>query len=395
MRTASSSVLFPLFGLLTLGACSSEYDVIGERPDVDPGEVTECEFTGVTGTRISEYDCNPVFTTTGEAWAAEISSVAFHTTEVLGHPFYQIWYVGFPVNGQYGDYSMNYAVSGDGTAWDTYPTNPMLVSEGGNAWDRDIMDGLQIVWDDTSSRYVGTYQGARVGDGITPSLFGMGVLTSPDGHTWSRHPGNPVIDFTPDPLGTTGSPCWPLSLTASGGAFRSYIAGSDGLYDALSDPDCDDPFFGTDPNCNAPCHVFTATATDLAIWQMATSPTLRADQWYEKRGVTSAAVAELDGVTYMFYISFEEWVSSGADIISATGLHFNMATSVDGGLTWVKDPNNPLDIIANTVPVQVGSVGAQTVGRRIHFWVNDQYPETSQAGVGYFILEPDLETAHP
>ena len=32
---------------------------------------------------------------------------------------------------------------------------------------------------------------------------------------------------------------------------------------------------------------------------------------------------------------------------------------------------------------------------RDHFWITDTYPDLGQAGVGYFILEPDLETPHP
>ena len=27
-------------------ACSSDYELTGERPDVNPGDVTECPFTG-------------------------------------------------------------------------------------------------------------------------------------------------------------------------------------------------------------------------------------------------------------------------------------------------------------------------------------------------------------
>ena len=214
MRTASSSLL--AFAAV-LVSCTSEYDLTGERPDVDPGEVTECGFTGVSGAYISSYDCNPVFTTTGEVQAADVGSVAFHTTEVLGHPFYQIWYVGFPEGGGYGTYSLGYAVSGDGTTWDTHPQNPLVASEGGNAWDRDIMDGVQIVWDDSGSRYVASYQGARVGTdpAFDPSVFGLGILTSPDGVTWTKHPGNPVIDFTADPFAVEPRVCWPLSLTSS------------------------------------------------------------------------------------------------------------------------------------------------------------------------------------
>lgn len=391
MRTASSSVL----ALLLLSSCATDYELQGERPNVDPGEVTECGFTGISGTRISRYDCNPVFTTTGENWAGEIGSVAFHTTEVLGHPFYQIWYIGWPTGANYGQYSMGYAVSGDGTNWDSHPSNPMVSSMGNETWDTDIMDGLQVVWDDAGSQYVAAYQGANIGTDafLDPSFFGMGILTSPDGVTWTRHPSNPVMDFS-DVLSAGPRPCWPLSLTAQNGGFVSYIAASDPNYDPLSDPDCDDPFgLGMGDPCVPACEVYAASSTDLANWGVANAATLRASQWYESKGMAAAAVAQLDGVFYMFYISFERWVSSGADIVTADGIHFNMATSVDGGATWIKDPMNPLDQIAMTSPAQARSVGAQTVGSRVHFWVGDTYSEGS--GVGYFILEPDLEATHP
>jgi hypothetical protein len=393
MRTVSSSFLT----LVLVGGCANDYELQGERPNVDPGEVTDCGFTGVSGTRISRYDCNPVFTTTGENWASEIGSVAFHTTEVLGHPFYQIWYIGFPAGAAYGSYSLGYAVSGDGTNWDAHPTNPMVSSMGNETWDTDIMDGLQIVWDDSSNQYVAAYQGANIGtDAFTdPSFFGLGILTSPDGTNWTRHPSNPVMDFG-DVMSAGPRPCWPLSLAAVNGGLVSYLGASDPNYDPLTDPDCDDPFgFGTGDPCVPACEIYTASAssTDLANWGVANAPLLNASQWYEAKGVVSAAVAELDGVRYMFYISFERWVSSGADIVTTNGIHFNMATSVDGGLTWLKDPANPLDQIATTTPAESRSVGAQTVGSRIHFWVGDTYD--GAGGVGYFILEPDLEAAHP
>ncbi|TNE86943.1 MAG: hypothetical protein EP330_20255 [Deltaproteobacteria bacterium] len=394
MRTASSS-LTGLFVLLALAGCKNDYELSGERPNVDPGEVTECGFTGVTGTRISRYDCNPVFTTTGESWASEIGSVAFHTTEVLGHPFYQIWYVGWPTGGNYGSYSMGYAVSGDGTNWDAHPQNPMVASQGNETWDTDLMDGLQVVWDDAGSRYVAAYQGANIGtDPLTdPSSFGLGVLTSPDGVTWTRHPNNPVMDFS-DILASGPRACWPLSLTASGGAFTSYLGASEGDYDPLFDPDCDDPFgLGLGDPCVPACELYIGTSSDLANWTVQPNPVMRTDQWYELKGIASAAVAELDGVKYLFYISFERWVTSGGDIVTADGIHFNMATSSDGGQTWIKDPMNPLDQLAMTTPVAARSVGAQTVGRRIHFWIGDDYPEAGGDGVGYFIFEPDLEMA--
>lgn len=390
MLTASSKSASTVLALALIAGCKSDYELTGDRPDVDPGEVTECGFTGVEGTRISRYDCNPVFTTTGEPWAPTIGGTAFHTTEVLGHPFYQIWYVG--QTAQYGSYQLGYAVSGDGTSWDTQPQNPLLGSEGGSTWDRDIMDAVQVVWDDSNNQYVATYQGARVGTNATsdPSFFGMGVLTSPDGVTWARHESNPVIDFA---ALTTANPCWPLSLEAGGGAYRSYLGASDPFYDPFSDLNCEDPLgLGVGYQCVPACELYSATATSLDNWQMGSAPTLRADQWYETKGVLAASIAELDGVQYLFYISFQHWVVAGGDIVTSDGHHFNMATSTDGGLTWVKDPSNPLDQLAMTDPIAVRSVGAQTVGRRIHFWIGDTYNDVGGDGVGYFILEPDLES---
>ncbi len=55
---------------LVLTGCPSDYEVIPAPPDVDPGEVTECDFSRVLDTDFYSYDCNPVFTTSGEAWAS-------------------------------------------------------------------------------------------------------------------------------------------------------------------------------------------------------------------------------------------------------------------------------------------------------------------------------------
>jgi hypothetical protein len=63
-----------------------------------------------------------------------------------------------------------------------------------------------------------------------------------------------------------------------------------------------------------------------------------------------------------------------------------LATSVDDGNTWVRDPNNPLPITNST---NVSDVAAQVIGDRIHLWVTDEY-EGSQS-VGYFLYEPTIE----
>ena len=94
--------------------CRSDYDLYGDV-DVNPGDVTECAFTPVSGTKISEYDCNPVFPESG---GASVESIGFHVTEVLGHPFYQMWYTSGG--------SVNYALSNDGTNWEQSATSPLF-----------------------------------------------------------------------------------------------------------------------------------------------------------------------------------------------------------------------------------------------------------------------------
>jgi hypothetical protein len=137
MRTAASiSALGALLFGATLVGCTSDYEVIPEPVDVDPADVTECEFNPISGTQLSVYDCNPVFTT--QSGTLDVDSVGFLTTTVVGHPFYQIWYSATEGSG----YELHYAASGDGTNWDDHPSNPLLLSQSG-AWDQDIMDAIR------------------------------------------------------------------------------------------------------------------------------------------------------------------------------------------------------------------------------------------------------------
>ena len=63
--------------------CGSDYDLVG-GVDVNPGDVTECEFTPVPGTRASEYACNPVFPGDDD----ERESAPHRSWAIL----YQMWY---------------------------------------------------------------------------------------------------------------------------------------------------------------------------------------------------------------------------------------------------------------------------------------------------------------
>jgi len=386
--------------LLSL-SCDSETGLRASRPDIDPGEVTQCPFVPIEATKLSQYQCNPVFTNTDEGWGGDVGSVGFHVTEVLGHPFYQMWYTSSP--GGYGNYGMGYAVSADGTEWQTDATNPLFVSEPG-AWDQDSLAGQVVVWDPIEDEYVMAYQGFNLGNqgDAADDIWGLGIATSSDGRVWQKHPANPVIDFgdyelSDDELfnvmllGIEPSvkikPCWPLTMTINErGAFRGYLAASrwTDIIDQING-------LTTTP---ASCDIYSMAGVDAGTWIIEDDqPLLTGSELYDFKGVTSAAVVEMDGIQYMFYIGFQEWNQSNAasGLISAQYMTLNLATSEDDGLNWVKDPGNPLPVQL-TDPGQISNVGAQVIGSRIHLWIGDNYEGTS--AIGYFYYEPDIDP-HP
>lgn len=367
------------FAVLTLTSCSVDYELTGARPDVNPGDVTECPFTQIEGTNISAYDCNPVFTSTNENWGGDVGSVGFYATDVMGHPFYQMWYTSSNSD-QFGNFGMGYAISSDGTNWDTHPSNPLFEAES-TAWDQDSVAGQVIVWDPIDKEYVMAYQGFTLGSGefdwttgeTDTGVWGIGIATSPDGVNWTKSAKNPVINFTEDFdvwSGATITPCWPLTITLNRRGFRGYIAASRS----------EDAFLG-----EAACHIYAMNGVDAETWIIDDSaPVFEAGTSYDSMGFTSASVVELGGIQYMFYTSFTDWTQYDG-YQSATNITVNLATSTDEGATWTRDPNNPLPISTSGVP---SSIAAQVIGNRVHLWLTDQYD--GQSAIGYFLYEPEI-----
>jgi hypothetical protein len=346
---------------LSLVGCPSDYEVIPEPPDVDPGDVTECGFSRIEETDFYAYDCNPVFTTSGEDWAGAIGSTTFHVTEVLGHPFYQLWYVGAPNEDVMGDYGLGYAVSDDGTEWIANPANPLLTSPTNRqAWNYSGMQGMQIVWDPQAGRYLLLYGGYNV----DTSQWMLGVATSPDGSTWTQSPSNPVFDLTVPQGGLSGW-CWPLGLSlGSVGGYKGYVAG----YDRL----------------DGPCAIYSLSSPDGENWQMDSEEVLPAGSpgsWYDQ-GFIGTSIAELDATFYLFFVGFGDWELHGT-YKSSKNMYLGWASSPAPG-NWQVDPERlPLH---QTSDGEVGAVAATRVGDRIHLWVTDNWG--GESGVGYFLYDP-------
>ncbi len=364
--------------LMLLFACEQEYNVVG-KVDVNPGEVTACPFTRVEGTPFYAYDCNPVFPPVGddgapvrEGWYDNLRTVAFHVTEVADHPIYQAWYVGERDRG----YGLGYAVSADGTNWTTHASNPQLESLGPATWDGEKLSGAQVVWD--GDRYVMLYQGLN----SSRDTWGLGVATSPDGRAWQRTTTDPVIDFTSSSLGVRW--CWPLGLASVSAGLTGYIGGSP--YEPLADL------------ADQTCAAYPINAFDVNNWVPNTSVVafdVGAPGAWDDQGISSMAIAELEGTRYLFYSAFGRWRCHPSgftsddhaacdptdDYRAADGTYFGYA--VEEGGVWVRKGQVPLHVDADG---RVVSVGARTVGARIHLWLNDRYGDAN--AIGYFLFDP-------
>ncbi len=354
--------LWPVFGSLL--SCQPDYKLNAKPPDVNPADVTACGFTQVmdgsgSATDFWSYDCNPVFTTTNESWAPQIDNTTFLVTEVLGHPFYQLWYTGVANSANPDGWSLGYAVSAEGTDWVPSTANPLIGSVSG-AWDSSSMDAMQVVWDPDSMQYVMIYQGLHASAGN----LGMGVLTSPDGVAWTSLPQNPVYDLEQASGGLDGW-CWPLGL------YLGPVAGYTG-YAA-----------GYDSRTNT-CSAYELDAANLTNWTPSNNsyfPAGSANAW-DSKGQLSLAVASLDGQDYLFYVGFGAWVANGQYQESSKAF-LGMATKDSSGNWKRQTATIPVN---NTAAGEVTAVAARTVGSRVNLWVTDNW--SGQNAVGYFIYDP-------
>jgi hypothetical protein len=363
--TTSLRWFVPLTALLAV-ACS-DFDLAVAPVDVDPDEVTECGFTPVPEMpELRRYDCNPVFTTTGEDWAYWMSAVAFNHTEVLGHPFYQLWYVGWPEDASYGDYSLGYAVSDNGTDWQPHADNPAWPPRDGGDWDGHNIQGTYVEYDPNHEGYLMMYGGIN----YTDDYWGIGVAGSFDGQDWALSPANPVMNLSETQQGVQY--CWPLSFTASEGRYDTYLAGRDAT------------------NGGTGCQIYRTRTSDVAAWSSSSELVYPAGDrgTWDDEGVTSAAVVEHGDRHYLFYVGFGHWGDvPGQSYVTAEQRFLGMAVSDDGGETWVPWSDEPLPIHL-TEEGEIGMVAARSIGSRIHLWVQDRYDEQDGQAIGYYLLEP-------
>jgi predicted GH43/DUF377 family glycosyl hydrolase len=125
----------------------------------------------------------------------------------------------------YWDWDIGHATSIDGLSWEMDPANPVLVRGAAGEWDDQAAAFAAVIHDGAEFRmwYVGN-------DG---EVGPVGYATSPDGSTWTKHAGNPVMDpGAPGAFDDLG--VWPGTVLFDGERYRMWYTGAHGT---LSDYD--------------------------------------------------------------------------------------------------------------------------------------------------------------
>jgi len=95
---------------------------------------------------------------------------------------WKMWYEG--VNKSTGTHQIGYATSEDGVSWEKYDGNPVLVSGPSGSWDQQGVGGPHVILED-GVYYMWYYNQGYIGS--------IGLATSPDGITWTKFSGNPLL----------------------------------------------------------------------------------------------------------------------------------------------------------------------------------------------------------
>ena len=131
----------------------------------------------------TKYPGNPVLPGQPGTWYAysSMNSVLYNADSSR----YEMWFtagaqIAYP-------YTIGFAWSSDGISWNVYSANPVLTPTSGS-WDAYMVLAPYVL------RENGQYKMWYTGCATSSILDRIGYATSPDGINWTKHPSNPVLE---------------------------------------------------------------------------------------------------------------------------------------------------------------------------------------------------------
>lgn len=139
--------------------------------------------TGFAQTNWEKYSGNPVLSE-GPPGAWDENGVIAQGM-LFDSATYHMWYTGLDVNWKS---HLGYATSSDAVTWTKYVSNPVLDAGAQGTWDQSGPGSPSIVFDSTTHHM--WYDATDNSNNIR-----IGYATSPDRVTWTKYGANPVLDI--------------------------------------------------------------------------------------------------------------------------------------------------------------------------------------------------------
>ncbi|MGD8441183.1 MAG: hypothetical protein PVG53_11640 [Holophagae bacterium] len=213
------------------------------------------------------------------------------------------------------DHAIGHATSPDGINWEMDPANPVLTPETEGSWHVSSLISAAVYHD--GELFQMWYGGDDYSD------IRVGYATSPDGTSWTRYSGNPVLSEGP-----AGS--FDAALVAP-----NDVLYHDGLYRM---------WYGAAPNrvlTDSDDTIGYATSPDGVTWTRHPSPVLEPTEEWEGFMIYGVGV-DFDGSIYRMW--YPGYGYEGGE----RRIRIGVATSPDG-IVWTRDPDNPIEELGDFV----------------------------------------------
>lgn len=243
-----------------------------------------------------KYHNNPIFGPSANGW--DNSNVM--AAKIVYESGYRMWYTA---NGTLDQRTnIGYATSPDGITWTRYGTDPVL--RYGTGWESNGISAPSVYHDVGAGLWKMWYAG-KVWNGV----YNIGYATSPDGITWTKYAGNPVL--RPSATGGDDTSVVSPHVLYRAGVYHMWYAGRG------------------DNN-----QIFYATSPDGITWTKHGEPvlTLGGDFTWDNGEIAAPAVLYTNSRYDMWYQGYSR---------GTLQRYIGHAWSTDG-INWTKDPLNPV-----------------------------------------------------